>query len=226
MAYSDKVLDHYTNPRNVGSLDKNSQDVGTGMVGAPECGDVMKLQVKVNPATGVNYTKPEWAAAAATELTAVNAGFGGTVYSNTYCSGRAYYNFPMSAANDATSLGFEAEHWMTSTASGAHTLKIWRQGINMMIDSQAHGKVVTVSEHAMDAVTAVSGSGPAYVFLLAEALEKAAMTEGLSADAAKRLARATVAGAGAMLDAVAPGQPRVSFLFRLRPPPQAMSMDY
>src|SRR5215210_576152 len=53
MAYSDKVLDHYNNPRNVGSLDKASPDVGTGMVGAPECGDVMKLQVKVNPATGV-----------------------------------------------------------------------------------------------------------------------------------------------------------------------------
>jgi nitrogen fixation protein NifU and related proteins len=53
MAYSDKVLDHYTNPRNVGSLDKSSFDVGTGMVGAPECGDVMKLQVKVDPATGI-----------------------------------------------------------------------------------------------------------------------------------------------------------------------------
>ena len=53
MAYSDKVLDHYTNPRNVGSLDKSNPDVGTGMVGAPECGDVMKLQVKVNPDTGV-----------------------------------------------------------------------------------------------------------------------------------------------------------------------------
>ena len=53
MAYSDKVLDHYNNPRNVGSLDKSSSDVGTGMVGAPECGDVMKLQVKVNPTTGV-----------------------------------------------------------------------------------------------------------------------------------------------------------------------------
>jgi nitrogen fixation NifU-like protein len=53
MAYSDKVIDHYKNPRNVGSLDKNSKDVGTGMVGAPECGDVMKLQVKVNPGTGV-----------------------------------------------------------------------------------------------------------------------------------------------------------------------------
>jgi len=53
MAYSDKVLDHYTHPRNVGSLDKNSPMVGTGMVGAPECGDVMKLQVKVNPDTGV-----------------------------------------------------------------------------------------------------------------------------------------------------------------------------
>ena|SRR5688572_19766024 len=53
MAYSDKVLDHYNHPRNVGSMDKSSPDVGTGMVGAPECGDVMKLQVKVNPATGV-----------------------------------------------------------------------------------------------------------------------------------------------------------------------------
>jgi nitrogen fixation NifU-like protein len=53
MAYSDKVLDHYNNPRNVGSLDKSSPYVGTGMVGAPECGDVMKLQVKVNPETGV-----------------------------------------------------------------------------------------------------------------------------------------------------------------------------
>src|ERR1700759_5765666 len=53
MAYSDKVIDHYENPRNVGSLDKSSKDVGTGMVGAPECGDVMKLQVKVNPETGV-----------------------------------------------------------------------------------------------------------------------------------------------------------------------------
>ena len=53
MAYSDKVLDHYNNPRNVGSMDKTSPDVGTGMVGAPECGDVMKLQVKVNPLTGI-----------------------------------------------------------------------------------------------------------------------------------------------------------------------------
>lgn len=53
MAYSDKVLDHYNNPRNVGSLDKSSQDVGTGIVGAPECGDVMKLQVRVNDATGI-----------------------------------------------------------------------------------------------------------------------------------------------------------------------------
>ena len=53
MAYSDKVLDHYSHPRIVGSLDKNSQDVGTGLVGAPECGDVMKLQIKVNPATQV-----------------------------------------------------------------------------------------------------------------------------------------------------------------------------
>ena len=48
MAYSDKVLDHYENPRNVGSLDKNDPHVGTGMVGAPACGDVMKLQIKVD----------------------------------------------------------------------------------------------------------------------------------------------------------------------------------
>ncbi len=53
MAYSDKVLDHYTNPRNVGSLDKASPKVGTGLVGAPECGDVMKLQIQVNPETKV-----------------------------------------------------------------------------------------------------------------------------------------------------------------------------
>ena len=49
MAYSDKVLDHYNNPRNIGSLDKADPNVGTGVVGAPECGDVMKLQVKVGP---------------------------------------------------------------------------------------------------------------------------------------------------------------------------------
>ena len=48
MAYSDKVMDHYENPRNVGSFDKGDTDVGTGMVGAPACGDVMKLQIKVN----------------------------------------------------------------------------------------------------------------------------------------------------------------------------------
>jgi len=48
MAYSEKVLDHYENPRNVGSLDKDDPDVGTGMVGAPACGDVMKLQIKVD----------------------------------------------------------------------------------------------------------------------------------------------------------------------------------
>ena len=53
MAYSDKVLDHYNNPRNVGSLDKSDPNVGTGMVGAPECGDVMKLQIRVNEQTGI-----------------------------------------------------------------------------------------------------------------------------------------------------------------------------
>ena len=49
MAYSDKLIDHYENPRNIGSLDKSSEDVGTGLVGAPACGDVMKLQIKVSP---------------------------------------------------------------------------------------------------------------------------------------------------------------------------------
>ena len=53
MAYSEKVIDHYENPRNVGSFDKQDDDVGTGMVGAPACGDVMKLQIKVNPQTGL-----------------------------------------------------------------------------------------------------------------------------------------------------------------------------
>jgi nitrogen fixation NifU-like protein len=53
MAYSDKVVDHYNNPRNVGSLPKDDQTVGTGLVGAPECGDVMKLQIKVNEQTEV-----------------------------------------------------------------------------------------------------------------------------------------------------------------------------
>jgi len=53
MAYSNKVIDHYNNPRNVGTLDKSSNDVGTGLVGAPECGDVMRLQIKVNPETQI-----------------------------------------------------------------------------------------------------------------------------------------------------------------------------
>lgn len=53
MAYSDKVIDHYNNPRNVGNLDKKDPNVGTGLVGAPECGDVMKLQIKINPETNV-----------------------------------------------------------------------------------------------------------------------------------------------------------------------------
>ncbi len=53
MAYSDKVIDHYNNPRNVGSFAKETPGVGTGLVGAPECGDVMKLQIKVNLDTGV-----------------------------------------------------------------------------------------------------------------------------------------------------------------------------
>ena len=51
MAYSEKVIDHYNDPRNVGSLEKNDDNIGTGLVGAPECGDVMKLQIQVNPDT-------------------------------------------------------------------------------------------------------------------------------------------------------------------------------
>lgn len=53
MAYSDKVVDHYTNPRNIGTLDKSKNTVGTGLVGAPECGDVMRLQIEVNHETGI-----------------------------------------------------------------------------------------------------------------------------------------------------------------------------
>lgn len=53
MSYSNKVLDHYENPRNVGSFEKGDSSVGTGLVGAPACGDVMKLQIKVNPQTGI-----------------------------------------------------------------------------------------------------------------------------------------------------------------------------
>jgi Fe-S cluster assembly scaffold IscU len=53
MAYSDKLLDHYNNPKNVGTLDKGNKNVGTGLVGAPECGDVMRLQIEVDDATGL-----------------------------------------------------------------------------------------------------------------------------------------------------------------------------
>ena len=53
MAYSDKVLDHFKHPRNVGTLDKDKKNVGTGLVGAPECGDVMRLQIEVDEATGI-----------------------------------------------------------------------------------------------------------------------------------------------------------------------------
>ena len=53
MSYSDKVIDHYTNPRNVGTLDKSDLRVGTGLVGAPECGDVMRLQIEVDETTGI-----------------------------------------------------------------------------------------------------------------------------------------------------------------------------
>ncbi len=57
MAYSEKLIDHYENPRNVGSLDKSAADVGTGLVGAPACGDVMKLQIRVNEAGVIEDAK-------------------------------------------------------------------------------------------------------------------------------------------------------------------------
>ncbi|MHB1926736.1 MAG: Fe-S cluster assembly scaffold IscU [Leptospirillum sp.] len=57
MAYSDKVIDHYNNPRNMGSFDKSEENVGTGIVGAPECGDVMKLQLKINDAGVIEEAK-------------------------------------------------------------------------------------------------------------------------------------------------------------------------
>ncbi|AFS52720.1 MULTISPECIES: Fe-S cluster assembly scaffold IscU [Leptospirillum] len=57
MAYSDKVVDHYNNPRNMGSFDKSEENVGTGIVGAPECGDVMKLQLKINDAGVIEEAK-------------------------------------------------------------------------------------------------------------------------------------------------------------------------
>jgi len=53
MAYSEKVIEHYQNPRNIGTLDKNKSNVGTGLVGAPECGDVMRLQIEVDEVTGI-----------------------------------------------------------------------------------------------------------------------------------------------------------------------------
>ncbi|MFT5513572.1 MAG: nitrogen fixation NifU-like protein [Bacteroidia bacterium] len=53
MAYSEKVIDHYSNPRNIGTLDKGEKNVGTGLVGAPECGDVMRLQIQVNEESGI-----------------------------------------------------------------------------------------------------------------------------------------------------------------------------
>ena len=99
-----------------------------------------------NPATGVTYSKSQWAAAVRRELSAVQAGIGtAPVYSNTYCSGQSFYGFPMSSVNGATSHGFEAEHWFTAQPANAEKLRVWRQGINMLIQGQAAGKVVTVS---------------------------------------------------------------------------------
>ena len=57
MAYSEKVIDHYTNPKNVGTLDKSKKNVGTGLVGAPECGDVMRLQIEVDDAGNITDAK-------------------------------------------------------------------------------------------------------------------------------------------------------------------------
>ena len=112
----------------------------------------------IDSSTGAAYTKSAWAAAVARELTSITTALGAPVYSNTYCSGPSYYGFPMSAANTATSTGFEAEHWFTATAANAENTKTWQQGIDMMIDAQAHGKVVTVSG---DYPT--TGTWPAYI---------------------------------------------------------------
>jgi len=71
MAYSDKVIDHYNNPRNVGQLDKSSTEVGTGLVGAPECGDVMRLQIRVNPETQVSKKPSSKPSAAVRRLPAL-----------------------------------------------------------------------------------------------------------------------------------------------------------
>ncbi len=62
MAYSEKVIDHYSNPKNVGTLDKSKANVGTGLVGAPECGDVMRLQIEVDDTTGVITDEESYAA--------------------------------------------------------------------------------------------------------------------------------------------------------------------
>lgn len=99
-----------------------------------------------NPATGVTYTKSQWAGAVTRELSAVQAGLGATpVYSNTYCSGQSFYGFPMTSVDGATSHGLEAEHWFTAQPANAEKLKVWQQGINMLIQGQRDGKVVTVS---------------------------------------------------------------------------------
>jgi hypothetical protein len=100
----------------------------------------------VDPSTGALYTKSTWSAAVAQELSAVQSALGSApVYSNTYCSGHSFYAFPMSTADTATSRGLEAEHWFTAQSTNAENLKIWQQGIDMLIQGQADGKLVTVS---------------------------------------------------------------------------------
>lgn len=113
----------------------------------------------VSPATGAVYTKSQWAAAVKQELSAVQAGIGAApVYSNTYCSGQSFYGFPMSSVDGATSQGLEAEHWFTARPANAQNLKIWQQGVNMLIQGQADGKVVTVSGSYP-----TTGSWPGYI---------------------------------------------------------------
>jgi hypothetical protein len=113
----------------------------------------------VNRATGVTYTKSQWATAVTQELSAVQAGISpAPVYSNTYCSGQSFYGFPMLSVDGASSHGMEAEHWFTAQPANAEKLNVWRQGVDMLIQGQADGKVVTVGGNYP-----TTGNWPGYI---------------------------------------------------------------
>jgi hypothetical protein len=109
----------------------------------------------IDSSAGAAYTKPAWASAITKELDAVKTAIGSApVYSNTYCSGQTYAKFPLTGVNSAATQGFEAEHWLTAQTSNWTSPLVWQQGINMMIDAQAHGKVVTISGNPTSGVSA------------------------------------------------------------------------